>query len=60
MISCRAWELIDGRLDFVIRDLGAEIETSIMDTMNLKHNDGLALPLSPDDLILIVGISDLP
>ena len=55
LVSCLAWWVVDGRLDFVISDLGNAIETDVMDAMHLKNSDGLTTPLSPDDFALIMG-----
>ena len=52
--SCRAWEVIDGKLDTILSALGEAIEADIVSTVGLKNNDGLTDPLSASDLVLIL------
>ena len=52
--SCRAWEVIDGKLDDVIKGLSSAMEDDLMHTMNMKNADGLTEPLSHQDMVLII------
>ena len=53
--SCRAWEVIDGKLDTIISALGQAIEADIVSTVALKTIDGLTDPLSASDLTKILN-----
>ena len=48
--SCRAWEVIDGRVDDLLRDIGQAFENDILQTVDIKNADGLTQPLNPADL----------
>ena len=52
--SCRAWEVIDGRVDDVVKELGAQCESDIMAAVDVKGADGLTEPLMPADLSDII------
>ena len=52
--SSRAWEVIDGKVDDMLKELGAAIEADIISTVGAKNSDGLTDPLTAADLAMIL------
>ena len=53
--SCRAWEVVDGKIDKVLSAFGEAMEADIISTVGLKSNDGLTDALSSSDLMIILN-----
>ena len=52
--TCRAWEVIDGKVDRVVRDLGESFELDIRHAFEVTSADGLSDPLGPDDIAVVL------
>ena len=52
---CRIWEIIDGKADTVLADLGEEVQSDLIEAIELKNADGITAPLSKSKLILILS-----
>ena len=52
--SCRCWELIDGKLELVLKELAEEAESELISAIELKSADGITAPLSATALASIL------
>ena len=53
--TCRVWEVIDGKLDRVVQELGESFEHDIRHALEVTSADGLSDPLGPEDFTLVLA-----
>ena len=53
--SCRGWEVVDGRLDGIIEDLGRLARNSLEELVSERCTDGLTGPLTDSEMNVVMS-----
>ena len=48
--SCRAWEIVDGKVESVLKELCDAAQSELLQAIELRSADGVINSLSPEDL----------
>ena len=52
--TCRGFEVVDGKLAELVKELGDELETELKELIEMKASDGLTEPLTAEEFAIIM------
>ena len=53
--SCRAWEIVDGKFESVLKELCDDAQSELLRAIVLRSVDGIIKSLSPEDLSILMS-----
>ena len=53
--SCRAWEIVDGKVESVLKELCEAVQSELLQAVEIRSSDGVVSQLAPGDLTILMN-----